>query len=242
MTSGPIETLSWVVAKVLRLFCFLLLLSFFHSAWHYIRLSGWGKSRSFFQGLVLRKPTFSIQNLHFTDLFDPLADCTTKEASRWSLRLKVPQNSRGAGRSFHAFELGGEKVEIDSSADGKLEIDALLFFSEHLCSRNTRKINAGRPKQKANPPSSTVFDGLPLLFSFLRTHGWFRSHARGPMASSGRLFDRVGRRMDCVCAWMIVSLNSDRARNLSGLLFLCFHVLFLACVYTESFLFGFSVV
>ena len=39
---------------------------------------------------------------------------------------------------------------------------------------------------------------------------------------------------------MIVSLNSDGARNLSGLLFLCFHVLFLACVYTESFLFGFS--
>ena len=30
---------------------------------------------------------------------------------------------------------------------------------------------------------------------------------------------------------MIVSLNSDRARNLSGLLFLCFHILFLACVY-----------
>ena len=47
-----------------------------------IRLSGRGKSRSIFQGLVLRKPTFSIQNLHFTDLFDPLADCTTKEASR----------------------------------------------------------------------------------------------------------------------------------------------------------------
>ena len=55
MTSGPIETLSWVVAKVLRLFCFLLLLSSLHCAWHYIRLSGRGKSRSFFQGLVLRK-------------------------------------------------------------------------------------------------------------------------------------------------------------------------------------------
>ena len=89
-------------------------------------------------------------------------------------------------------------MEIDSSADGKLEIDALLFFSEHLCSRNT--INAGRPKQKTNPPSSTVFDGLPLFFSF-------SSNARpisvtcqrpGPIASSGRLFDRV--RMDCVCA------------------------------------------
>ena len=89
-------------------------------------------------------------------------------------------------------------MEIDISADENLEIDALLFFSEHLCSRNTRKINAGRPKQKTNPPSSTVFDGLPLLFSFLRTHGRFRSHARGPIESSGRLFDRV--RMDCVCA------------------------------------------
>ena len=43
---------------------------------------GLGKSRPIFQGRVLRKPTFSIQNLHFTDLFDPLADCTTEEVSR----------------------------------------------------------------------------------------------------------------------------------------------------------------
>ena len=43
---------------------------------------GAGKIKVHFQVLVLRKPTFSIQNLHFTDLFDPLADCTTKEASR----------------------------------------------------------------------------------------------------------------------------------------------------------------
>ena len=33
----------------------------------------------------------------------------------------------------------GEKVEIDSSADENLEIDALLFFSEHLCSRKYKE-------------------------------------------------------------------------------------------------------
>ena len=182
MTSGPVETLLWVVAKVYQiallssppLFLTLCLTGIMVSSF------GLGKSRPIFQGLVLRKPTFSIQNLHFTDLFDPLADCTTEEASRWSLRSNVPQNSRGAGRIFHAFELGGEKVEIDSSADENLEIDALLFFSEQFCSRNKRKINAGRSKQKTNPPSSTVFPSTDFLFSslfFERTADF--GHVRG---------------------------------------------------------------
>ena len=99
------DCVSWVVGKVHQIALLSsppLFLTLCLTLW--VSSLGLGKSRPIFQGLALRKPAFSVQNLHFTDLLDPLADCTTKEASGWSLRLKVPQNSRGAGRIFHAFE------------------------------------------------------------------------------------------------------------------------------------------
>ena len=105
VASGPSDTVSWVVGKVHQIALLSsppLFLTLCLTLW--VSSLGIGKSRPIFQGLALRKPAFSVQNLHFTDLLDPLADCTTKEASGWSLRLKVPQNSRGAGRIFHAFE------------------------------------------------------------------------------------------------------------------------------------------
>ena len=57
------------------------------------------------------------------------------------------------------------KVEIDSPSDENLEIDALVFFSEHFCSRNKRKTNTRKPKQKKNPPSKTVVPSIDSTFS-----------------------------------------------------------------------------
>ena len=105
VASGPLETVSWVVGKVYKIALLPsppLFLTLCLTIW--VSSLGLGKSRPIFQGLVLRKEAFSVQNLHFTDLLDPLADCTTKKALGWSLRLKVPQNSRGESRIFHAFE------------------------------------------------------------------------------------------------------------------------------------------
>ena len=58
-----------------------------------------------------------------------------------------------------------KKVEIDRSSDENLEIDALVLFSEHVCSRNKRKTNTPRLKQKTNPPSKTVVPSIDSIFS-----------------------------------------------------------------------------
>ena len=105
----------------------------------------------------------------------------------------------------------GKKVEIDRSSDENLEIDTVLLFSEHLCSRNKRKTYSRRPelfrpstvsfsfisstKDKPAEQDRRSLDRLPFLCFLFRTDDRFRSRARGPIARSKRLFDRV--RMDC---------------------------------------------
>ena len=70
---------------------------------------GLGKSRPIFQCLVLRKPTFSIQNLHFTDLFDPLADCMHDRSIPLKLALESATKFQRGRSNFSCFWVGWGK-------------------------------------------------------------------------------------------------------------------------------------
>ena len=59
----------------------------------------------------------------------------------------------------------GKKSKLTAHQTKNLEIDALVFFSEHFCSRNKRKTNTRKPKQKTNPPSKTVVPSIDSTFS-----------------------------------------------------------------------------
>ena len=128
--------------------------------------SGLGKSRPIFQGLVLRKPAFSVQNLHFTDLLDPLADCTTKEASGWSLRLKVPQNSRGAGRISMFLSRVGKKSKLTAHQTKTwkmtLSCSSVNIFVQEIKENLTLEGLNKRQTRRARPsfPRSTPFSLL----------------------------------------------------------------------------------
>ena len=61
----------------------------------------------------------------------------------------------------------GKKSKLTAQQTKTSKLTLSCFFSEHLCSRNRRKINAGRRKQKTNPPSSTVIPSTDSLFSSL---------------------------------------------------------------------------
>ena len=88
------------------------------------------------------------------------------DQSGWSLRLKVPQNSRGAGRIFHAFEWVGKKSKLTGhqTKTSKLtrSCSSVNMFVQEIKEKLTVEVLNKRQTRRARPsfPRSTPFSLL----------------------------------------------------------------------------------